>query len=145
MSIVKDIVFYATDRGTAKELATEIGEKIGFGVYDLSIILCEHIPKVERLIFVVSTYDDGKPPKSCEAAWERIQNYHEQCPNLKFAVFAIGSSSFKNTFLGFGKALEQKLLELGGTKLADMGIRDVDGQIEGTNVDEWIKSLHIQQ
>jgi sulfite reductase alpha subunit-like flavoprotein len=63
---------------------------------------------------------------------------------FKFAVFGVGSSQFGPTFLGFAKALENKLKELGATEVNERGEYDAISKADPVEaVPTWIRTLGI--
>jgi flavodoxin len=135
-------IVYATEKGTSKNVATEIGSKTGIPVVDVKEFPIENVGTYSVVIFVSSNYGKGDAPPSSKATWEKLFALSTDLSSLKFAVFTCGSAKFGPTFAGFGKKLEEKLKALKATQLGSLGIRDASGA-NSTNLDEWVASLGL--
>jgi flavodoxin len=135
-------VVYATETGTSKAVATEIGTKTGIPVVDVKKFRFEDIDEYSVVIFVVSNYGRGEPTPSSRPTWDQFLALKVELPDLKFAVFTCGSSKFPDSFVGFGRKLEAKLKEFRATQLGTLGIRDAAGQ-HSTDFDRWVASLGL--
>ena len=138
----KQVVLFASLGGTSEELAQKIATSLKIQSENLNQFDVSSFPNYSLIIFVVSTYGKGGPPSNCKEIWEAIEKYSTQLPNLKFAVYGVGSSGFEKTFLGFAKAIENKFKELGATQIGTLGVLDELEELS-TDYDEWIKSVQI--
>ena len=139
--IIRRAIVYFSEGGTAKGIAEEIGRKTGIDVIDVNAFDIENIRTYGFLIFVPASYGRGAPPQCCTEAWEKLQKVGSLA-GLKFAVWGVGSSAFRRSFLGFAKTLEAKMKELGAEEVTTLGISD-EQQEEDVNLDEWVKTLGI--
>ena len=126
-------------RGVAQRLAQE-AEDHGFAVEICSTVDVQprSIARLEILLLVMSTHGEGDPPEDAEALHKLIQS--ERAPrldNLKYAVFALGDSSYPD-FCQTGREFDQRLETLGGTRLLDR--MDVDVDFEPAE-DDWRQRL----
>ena len=76
---------------------------------------------------VTSTFGDGEFPDNATLFWEAISAETERLEHLSFAVLALGDTSYE-LFCNAGKLLDERLEELGATRLTDRV--DVDGFYE---------------
>ena len=126
-------------RGVAQRLAQDAGDR-GFAV-DISStadVQPRSIARLEMLLLVVSTHGEGDPPEDAEALHKLVQS--DRAPrldDLKFAVFALGDSSYPD-FCQTGREFDQRLETLGGTRLLDR--MDVDVDFE-PDEDDWRQRL----
>lgn len=134
------VVIYASEQGTAKGIAEEIGQKTGFDVTDIREFNFDNFATYNYVIFVVATYGRGSAPKSCEEAWQKLNSITDKVENMKFAVFGVGSSAFRRSFVGFAKTVENKMKELGATEVTEMGILDEQDE-KSTDLNEWMNAL----
>jgi pyruvate formate lyase activating enzyme len=136
---LQDAVFFAGLRETAQRFAEEVGRAIGFPVIDIANV--RSVAKLRRVVFCVSTYGRGTPPKPAAEFWAMLAAMKEAIDVGEFAVLGCGSSSFPGTFCAFAKNLEQKLVALGFREVAPMCLRDEMDQGSDSKVTEWISQL----
>lgn len=71
------------------------------------------------LLLITSTHGAGDYPENLAPLMEQLEKNAPDLSNLKFAVIAIGDSSY-DTFCGAGRAAESLLTGLGAQSLAPM-------------------------
>lgn len=81
----------------------------------------------ERLLYVViSTQGDGDPPDDSRGFVEFLAGKRApKLPQLKFAVLALGDSSYPQ-FCAIGAKIDARLAELGASRLFERGDADLD-------------------
>lgn len=114
-------------RGVAQRLARD-AENRGFAVEIASTadVQPRSISRLGILLLVMSTHGEGDPPEDAEALHKLVHS--DRAPRLdelKFAVFALGDSSYPD-FCQTGREFDQRLEALGGTRLLDRVDVDVD-------------------
>ena len=142
--VLRRAIFYATQQGTSKEVAEQIGSKIGIDVHDIATLKTEDFDTYSTLIFVVSSYGRGDPPASAKPFWQFLSGLDpaKKFSGIKFAVFGCGSTNFKRSFVGFAKKVEEALKNHGCQEIAELGIKD-DNDEESCDLDQWITSLKL--
>jgi len=126
-------------RGVAQRLAAD-AESRGFSVELASTadIKPRSIAKLDTLLLVMSTHGEGDPPEDAEALHTLVvSDRAPRLDNLKFAVFALGDSSYPD-FCRTGQEFDSRLEALGAKRLMDRV--DVDVDFEHVE-DAWRPSL----
>jgi sulfite reductase (NADPH) flavoprotein alpha-component len=92
----------------------------------------------EHLILVTSTYGDGEMPDNADILWKNIsKDLAPRLENIKYSVLARGDSSYDN-FCQAGKDWDNRLLELGATRIADRYDCDVG---HDDKAEAWLNSV----
>lgn len=90
-----------------------------------------------HFVAVVSTFGEGEFPDSATLFWEAISVDTERLDHLKFAVLALGDSSYE-LFCNAGLLLDERLEALGAHRMLDR--IDIDGFYEQP-AKEWTENL----
>ncbi len=122
-------------RGVAERLAASARES-GYAVdlSSLADVQPRRISKTGLLLLVISTHGEGDPPEDAVALHKLLLG--ERAPrldDLKFAVFALGDSSYPD-FCQTGRELDERLSSLGAQRLLERVDVDVDFE---TAEDGW--------
>ncbi|XP_071946298.1 S-adenosyl-L-methionine-dependent tRNA 4-demethylwyosine synthase TYW1-like isoform X2 [Antedon mediterranea] len=132
-------IFYGTQTGTAKKFSNLLSAAIrDQGVYQEVIDLKNFDPEKHILnevegntnvhIFVISTYTDGQPPE--DAVWfykwleESTNDFRVQktlLNGVKYAVFGLGNSDYKNNYNLVSKGIDKMLSDLNAMRLMKKG------------------------
>lgn len=126
------IVGYGTDMGNAEDAAMSFAEAVaalGIAAYaiELNQIELAELQSATHFVVVTSTFGDGEFPDNALLFWEAISADTERLEHLKFAVLALGDTSYE-FFCNAGKLLDERLEALGATRLVDRV--DIDGHYE---------------
>jgi flavodoxin len=135
-------IVYATEAETSKETAEAIGARTGISVFNVDSFSLDTLATYSLVIFVVPTYEDGGPPPSTADTWNAFLGSAKRLPDLKFAVWGMGSSDFDDSFVQFAKTLEAKLKELGASELTTLGYHDAN-EAQSIDLDGWVKTLGV--
>jgi pyruvate formate lyase activating enzyme len=131
----REAVLYGGMKGTARRFAEEVGHVLGFPVIDVAA--AKGLADFRRVVFVVSTYGRGAPPKSAAEFWAQLAEA-QAVTDGEFAVLGCGSSSYPATFCQFAKNLQQKMLALGFREVAPLCLRDELDKASDDKVRQWI-------
>ncbi|MFV8830258.1 assimilatory sulfite reductase (NADPH) flavoprotein subunit [Alkalihalobacterium sp. APHAB7] len=136
-------VLYGSQTGNAQRLADSTGktlEKQGFKVTvsSMSDFKPNQLKKVENLLIVISTHGEGEPPDNALSFHEFLHGRRApKLDGLRFSVLSLGDSSYE-FFCQTGKEFDQKLEDLGGTRLYERVDCDLDFDEPAA---EWVKGV----
>lgn len=124
-------IIYGSQTGNAEgvaELAAEQASNQGMApqVLDMSDTTIAQLTSAERLLVVTSTYGEGEMPDNAQVLWDALsQDDAPSFTNTYFSVLALGDTSYDG-FCVAGKLWDDRLVELGGTRIVDRVDCDVD-------------------
>lgn len=132
-------VVYGSQTGNARRAAEKIAQEVEASGLPVRLLRADAYPTrelaSERLLYVViSTQGEGDPPDDAIGFVEFLSGRRApKLPELRYAVLGLGDSSYAD-FCGIARRLDARLAELGGQRLFDPGLADLD--IE-TIADPW--------
>lgn len=117
------LIAYASQGGQAQHLAERSCAQLRDSGTPARCIALNQVDStqlatLERLLLVVSTYGDGEAPDNA-ARFERALHVQQPLPQLRFAILALGDSSYPQ-FCAFGQRLQQRLQALKAQPLFDL-------------------------
>ncbi|WDH84963.1 assimilatory sulfite reductase (NADPH) flavoprotein subunit [Paenibacillus urinalis] len=143
-AISKEItVLFGSQTGNSSGIAKKFSKKLqeqGFEVTtsSMSDFKPNNLKKVQNLLIVVSTHGEGEPPDSAIAFHEFLHSKRApKLDDLKFSVLALGDTSYE-FFCQTGKDFDNRLAELGGTRLTSRVDCDVDFEEPAA---EWMNNV----
>ncbi|EAX91457.1 flavodoxin family protein [Trichomonas vaginalis G3] len=142
---VETMIAYATKKGTAKMVADRFAEILHFPVCSISDIKPSDLQQYKNLILIISNYGKGEGPKTCKdffEDFEKIEN-PEFYKGVQYAVFGCGSSKRAPYYLAFTKHVENKMAELGATKIHTLGELD-DKNPDKSSIETWLLQLRFE-
>lgn len=129
-------ILFASDNGNAQSLAKRLGTRgkargLKTMVMAMEDYPIEDLPKEENIIFCTSTAGQGEFPQNGHAFWQAIKdNTDLDLASVNFSIFALGDSHYwprkedKHYYNKPGKDLDRVLGNLGGKRLAEIGMGD---------------------
>ncbi|EMI58243.1 flavodoxin domain-containing protein [Rhodopirellula sallentina] len=118
------LVLYASQTGTAEELATETVEQLGRSGVMAELAGIEE-PDEERwsradvVLIVASTAGEGEPPDHAYDFAETSMSESRDLSSLRFGVLALGDREY-DEYCAFGRQINRWLLDSGASPLFDM-------------------------
>jgi sulfite reductase (NADPH) flavoprotein alpha-component len=143
-TISKEVtILYGSQTGNAQRLAENTGKKLegrGFQVTvsSMSDFKLNNLKKAQNLLIVVSTHGEGDPPDNALSFHEFLHGRRApKLDDLRFSVLSLGDRSYE-FFCQTGKEFDQRLAELGGTRLYPRVDCDLDYDEPAA---EWIEGV----
>jgi sulfite reductase (NADPH) flavoprotein alpha-component len=124
-------VLYGTDTGNSREVAGQLAEAAqGIGVTatvaDMADYKTRLLKDEQDLLVVIATHGEGDPPPAAVGFFEFLQGRKApKLPDLRFSVLALGDSTYEH-YCSAGKQVDERLEQLGATRVADRVDCDVD-------------------
>ena len=117
------LVAYASQTGSAEQLAWQTARSlhaagIATRVVPLSELGEDALCQAERMLFIVSTYGEGDPPDDASLFAGRWLGRALPLSKLHHGLLALGDSQYVR-FCGFGRALDQWLVQCGARPMFD--------------------------
>ena len=129
-------ILFASDNGNAHSLAKRLGNRgKARGLKTLVMAMedypIEDLPKEENIVFLSATAGQGEFPQNGRGFWDQIKDNTElDLASINYSVFALGDSHYwprkedKHYYNKPGKDLDRVLANLGGKRLAEIGLGD---------------------
>ncbi|PMD35889.1 sulphite reductase hemo protein, beta subunit [Hyaloscypha variabilis F] len=129
-------ILFASDNGNAESLAKRLANRgkarglktIAMAMEDYPL---EDLPSEENIVFLTSTAGQGEFPQNGRSFWDAIKDNTElDLAAVNFSVFALGDSHYwprkedKHYYNKPGKDLDRIMANLGGKRLAEIGLGD---------------------
>jgi sulfite reductase (NADPH) flavoprotein alpha-component len=141
-NFVKPCIIYGTETGNSKKIATQLltnfkKNKIQAKSYDVAQYPLDKLAKEEFVILIFSTQGDGELPQNSVDFYENFKNNIPNLEKTKFAVFALGDSSYP-LFCEGGKMIRNLFLEANAIEVLEMVTADLDYK---NHVENWQNKL----
>ena len=126
-------ILYGSHTGNGKKIAQQAAEAakqrgLTAEVRDMNDYPARRLAQEQHLLVIVSTHGEGEPPIAAEELHQFLHGPRApKLPQLRFAVLALGDRSYLH-FCQTGREFDQRLADLGGTRLLDRAEADVDYQ-----------------
>ncbi|MGY4531957.1 sulfite reductase (NADPH) flavoprotein alpha-component [Pseudomonas sp. TE3786] len=137
------LVLWASQTGNSETLAATCAQRLGSAgqrtrLQAMDEAKLDDMRNAAGVLLVTSTFGDGDPPDNASDFWHNLQNADAQAlANSRFSVLALGDSSYQQ-FCGFGRKLDERLVELGAERLQPRLDCEADFQVPA---EQWLNAL----
>ncbi|KAJ5623213.1 Oxidoreductase FAD/NAD(P)-binding [Penicillium lividum] len=134
-------IFYGSNTGTCEAFARRLADdaqEYGFSASTASLdSAMQNIPKNDPVVFITASYE-GQPPDNASHFFEWLSELKgSSLEDVNYAVFGCGHHDWAATFHRIPKAVNELILENGGSRLCDIGLADAANSDMFTDFDGW--------
>lgn len=138
-------IFAGSVYGNAQHVAEQVQQSLGEKQIEAEVFedpSVDDFIKAESILVITSTTGQGDIPPNLEFFHSELRDQFPLMNNKRFAVAALGDSSYGETYCGGGRQFFELLTELQGNPVADMLEVDAIETLEPeTEVIAWIEGL----
>lgn len=137
------LINYATQTGTAEQLAWATGKSLqqaGLGVVVKSVqqLTAHDLQQAQQALFIVSTYGTASAPDLAVGFSKQLMQQPIDLAQLDYAVLALGSKEYPESFCHFGHAVDTWLTRQGAKPL--FKLIEVDNA-NPKHIQQWYEAL----
>ncbi|RVT33851.1 hypothetical protein ENC20_08715 [Acinetobacter indicus] len=108
------LIAYATQTGVAEQLAWRTATSLQEAHQPVTVkpvqqLSLEDLQSVEQVLFVASTYGTGEAPDLASSFDKKILSSSANLQHLRYAVLALGSKEYPDSYCSFGHKIDQWL------------------------------------
>jgi sulfite reductase (NADPH) flavoprotein alpha-component len=137
------LIVYASQTGIAEQLAWRTATSLQQARQPATVKSVQHLnlddlKNTEQVLFVASTYGTGEAPDLASSFAKKILSKKADLSHLHYAVLALGSREYADTFCHFGHAIDDWLKQNGAHQL--FNIIEVDNANQ-EQIQAWNNAL----
>ncbi|MGD9619278.1 MAG: cytochrome P450 [Mycolicibacterium sp.] len=129
-------VLHGSNLGTCRALAKQLAEEAADGGCQTSVAPLDSaaggLPEADVTLIVASSYN-GQPTDDARAFMSWLNGPDAALNGTPFfAVLGVGDHNWADTYQAIPKRIDERLAELGGTRLVPLATADTSGDLTGT-------------
>lgn len=137
------LITYATQTGVAEQLAWSTATSLQEAHQPVQVKSVQQLTEVdlqqhEQILFVISTYGTGEAPDLASNFAKKLLKTNLKLQHIKYAVLALGSKEYPDTYCSFGHTVDEWLKNNGAKALFD--IIEVDNA-NPADIQNWNQAL----
>ncbi|MDV7567112.1 sulfite reductase flavoprotein subunit alpha [Acinetobacter baumannii] len=137
------LITYATQTGVAEQLAWSTATSLQEAHQPVQVKSVQQLTEAdlqqhEQILFVISTYGTGEAPDLASNFAKKLLKTNLELQHVKYAVLALGSKEYPDTYCSFGHTVDEWLKNNGAKALFD--IIEVDNA-NPTDIQNWNQAL----
>lgn len=142
------LITYASQTGVSEQLAWRTatalqGARQPVSVKAVQQLSLADLQQAEQVLFVASTYGTGEAPDLASSFEKKILSAKADLSHLNYAVLALGSQEYPDTYCSFGHRIDQWLQQNGAKQL--FKTIEVDNA-NNEHIQQWTNALaHVTQ
>lgn len=142
------LITYASQTGVSEQLAWRTATALQEARQPVSVkavqqLSLAELQQAEQVLFVASTYGTGEAPDLASSFEKKILSAKADLSHLNYAVLALGSQEYPDTYCSFGHRIDQWLQQNGAKQL--FKTIEVDNA-NNEHIQQWTNALaHVTQ
>ncbi|MFL9515806.1 PepSY domain-containing protein [Acinetobacter baumannii] len=137
------LITYATQTGVAEQLAWSTATSLQEAHQPVQVKSIQQLTEAdlqqhEQILFVISTYGTGEAPDLASNFTKKLLKTNLELQHVKYAVLALGSKEYPDTYCSFGHTVDEWLKNNGAKALFD--IIEVDNA-NPADIQNWNQAL----
>lgn len=138
-------ILYGSNTGTCQTLAQKLSAQASQNGFKATVTDMDsftgRITKDVPTIIITASYE-GQPPDNAARFVAWLESLHDQntLEGAKFAVFGCGHSDWNSTYMRIPKLVDEKLNQLGATRLTERGASDAAKRDMFGDFDTWTET-----
>ncbi|OIJ38564.1 MULTISPECIES: sulfite reductase flavoprotein subunit alpha [Acinetobacter] len=137
------LIAYATQTGVSEQLAWRTATALQQAHQPATVkavqqLTLADLQQAEQVLFIASTYGTGEAPDLASSFEKKIMSGQADLSHLHYAVLALGSKEYPDTFCSFGHRIDQWLKNNGAQQL--FATIEVDNA-SNENIQQWNAAL----
>lgn len=137
-------ILVATMTGNAEFAAEDLQEILRGHGLEVTLLLMDDLrPDVFKregaFLICTSTYGEGEVPDNAREFYESLCAQRPDLGGVRYAVFGLGDSTYRDTFNHGGKRFDDLMTELGARRLGDRAKHDASSEVSASDyAREWV-------